>query len=551
MPPLDSTTNVTLIQNLAIIVIAAALVAWVARRIRMPTIVAYLFAGLVIGPLTGLVEIDHALELISEIGIALLLFIVGLELNIDRIRSIGRVAVVAGIGQVVFTFTIGFVLTRLFGFTLIECAFLSTALTFSSTVVVVKLLDEKKDMHRLYGRIAVGIFLVQDLVAIVMLTFLAGLAAGEEDGGTGEIALGVLHSFAGMAVLLGATLAAARWILPRPFAWAARSPETSYLWSLCWCFLSLLAAKGLGLSLEIGAFLAGVSLAQLPLNGDIRIRLHPLMSFFIAVFFVSLGVRMELGAAAESSLPVILLSLFVLIGNPVIFIWIICRMGYSERTSFYTGVTVAQISEFSFILVAMGVSAGIVSPDILSLTAIIGLITISLSAYFIIYNRPLYEWFRDRGWLRIFRATHPEDRDAPPPALEDHVIVVGMNTLGRHLVRRLTEVGELVLAIDTDPRKLEALPCPTLLGNADYRLILEEAGMERAKFVVSALRIEDANDLLACRSQAAGVPFAATVMDLETMDRLLDMDTAFLITPKIEGMKLAKHELERLGILPS
>lgn len=544
-------TQVSLIQNLGIIVISAALMSWLARRIRMPTIVAYLFAGLAIGPMTGLVEINHALELISEMGIALLLFIVGLELNLDRVRSIGRVAVVAGIGQVVFTFVVGYALTWLFGFSFIECAFLSTALTFSSTVVVVKLLDEKKDMHRLYGRIAVGIFLVQDLVAIVMLTFLAGLAAGEEGGGAGGIALGVLHSFAGMAVLLGAALAAARWILPRPFAWAAHSPETSYLWSLCWCFLALLAAKGLGLSLEIGAFLAGVSLAQLPFNGDIRIRLHPLMSFFIAVFFVSLGVRMDLSAAAESSFTVIVLSLFVLIGNPFIFIWIICRMGYSERTSFYTGVTVAQISEFSFILVAMGVSAGIVSPDILSLTAIIGLITISLSAYFIIYNRPLYEWCRDHGWLRLFRASKPEDDQAPPPALENHLLVIGMNTLGRHLARRLTEAGETVLAIDNDPRKLRELPCATMLGNADYRAVLEEAGLERAKFVVSALRIEDANDLLAYRCRAAEVPFAATVMDLDTMDRLLDMDAAYLITPKIEGMKLVKREFERLGILPA
>jgi len=538
-----------LMQSLGIIVVAAAVMAYAARRIRMPTIVAYLFAGLLIGPLTGLVEIDHALELIAEIGIALLLFIVGLELNLEKIRAIGKVAVVAGIGQVVFTFFFGFLMAWAFGFTLIECAFLSTALTFSSTVVVVKLLDEKKEMHRLYGRIAVGIFLVQDLVAIIMLTFLAGLASGEEGGGASEVVMGVLRSFGGMIVLLALALASARWLLPRPFAWAARSPETNYLWSLCWCFLFLLAAKALGLSLEIGAFLAGVSLAQLPFTGDIRVRLHPLMSFFIAVFFVSLGVQMDLSAAAESSVTVIVLSLFVLIGNPLIFIWIICRMGYSERTSFYTGVTVAQISEFSFILVVMGVSTGIVAAEILSLTAIIGLITISLSAYFIIYNRQLYEWCRDRGLLKLFRAVRAEDETAPPPAIRDHIIVIGMNTMGRSIARRLSESGETVLALDTDPGKLDGLPCQTMMGNSDYRTVLEEAGMERARLVVSALRIEDTNDLLACRCRAAGVPFAATVMDLATMDQLLAMETAFLITPKVEGVKRMRQKLEQLGIL--
>ena len=539
----------SLVQSLALIVIAAAIMSHLARRIRMPTIVAYLFAGLLIGPLTGLVEIDHPLELISEIGIALLLFIVGLELKLDKIRAIGKVAVVAGIGQVIFTFVVGFGLTALFGFSLIECAFLSTALTFSSTVVVVKLLDEKKEMHRLYGRIAVGIFLVQDLVAILMLTFLAGLAAGGQEGGAQEITMGVLRSFAGMAVLLCAALAAAKWILPRPFAWAARSPETSYLWSLCWCFLSLLAAKGLGLSLEIGAFLAGVSLAQLPFNGDIRVRLHPLMSFFIAVFFVSLGVKMDMSGALESSLAVVTLSLFVLIGNPLIFIWIICRMGYAERTSFYTGVTVAQISEFSFILIAMGVSAGIVSADILSLTAIIGLITISISAYFIIYNRQLYEWCRDRGLLKWFKARRSEEEIADATKIAGHVIIVGMNTLGRCLATRLTDRGEVVLAVDTDPDKLKDLPCPTLLGNADYQAVLEEAGLAQAKLMVSALRIEDANDLLACRCRCEGIPFAATVMDLGAVNNLLAMDAAFMITPKVEGMKVVKQELERLGLV--
>ncbi len=542
--------NEIFLQSLGLMVVAGTAMAFAAKLIRMPTIVAFLLAGLAIGPLTGLVEITHTLESISEIGIALLLFIVGLELSLDKIREVGRVAVVAGIGQVVFTAVIGFGLTFLFGFSLMECAFLATALTFSSTVVVVKLLDEKREMDSLYGRIAVGIFLVQDLVAIIMLTFLAGL--GKDTGaGAGEIAIGVAKAFGGMILLLGASLAAAKWVLPRPFAWAARSPETSFLWSLSWCFLAVLAAQHLGLSLEIGAFLAGISLAQLPFNGDIRIRLHPLMSFFIAVFFVSLGVKMDLGAAMDSIWTVLALSLFVLIGNPIIFIWIISKMGYSERTSFYTGVTVAQISEFSFILVAMGVNNGIVAPGILSLTAMIGLITISLSSYFIIYNRQLYIFCRKAGWLKFFRASKDESGEKPPQAIANHVIIVGMNTLGRNLATRLSAAGVRVLALDTDPAKLAGLPCETLLGNADYPAVLEHAGLPRARLAVSALRIEDANDLLAYHCRRENVPFASNVMDIKAVDNLLAMDTAYFITPKIEGMRTAKNELRRLGILPS
>lgn len=535
------------LRSLGLMVVAGVAMAFAAKLIKMPTIVAYLIAGLVIGPLTGLVELSHALDLISETGIALLLFIVGLELSLDKIREVGKVALVAGIGQVVFTAVIGFGLSWLFGFSMIECAFLATALTFSSTVVVVKLLDEKRDMDSLYGRIAVGIFLVQDLVAIIMLTFLAGLGS-DSSADLGEIGMGVAKAFGGMALLLAIALGAAKWLLPKPFAWAARSPETSFFWSLCWCFLAVLGAQFLGLSLEIGAFLAGLSLAQLPFNHDIRVRLHPLMSFFIAVFFVSLGVKMDLGAAMDSIWVLVVLSLFVLIGNPIIFIWIISRMGYSERTSFYTGVTVAQISEFSFILVAMGVSNGIVAPNILSLTAMIGLITISISSYFIIYNRPLYEFLHRIGALRLFRAHQDESKEQPPELRSGHIVVVGMNTLGRDLATRLAERGERVVAVDTDPGKLEGLPCETLLGNADYPEVLEEAGLRRAKLAVSALRIEDANDLLAYHSRREDVPFVANVMDLNTMENLIAMDAAYLITPKVEGVKAMRRQLDELGI---
>jgi Kef-type K+ transport system membrane component KefB len=195
------------IQSLGLIVIAGALFALVARLIRMPAIVAYLIAGLVLGPLTGLVVISPTLSLISEVGIALLLFLVGLELSFDKIRDVGPVSVVAGLGQVLFTALGGLLICWLLGFGLMDGVFLAVALTFSSTVVVVKLLDEKQELDSLYGRIAVGIFLVQDLVAIVILTFLTGLS-GEGERTAGAILMGVARAVGGMALLLGAVLVA-------------------------------------------------------------------------------------------------------------------------------------------------------------------------------------------------------------------------------------------------------------------------------------------------------------------------------------------------------
>ncbi len=536
------------VRSLGIIIVAAAIFALAARLIKMPTIVAYLLAGLALGPMTGLIEISDSLEQISEVGIALLLFLVGLELSLDKVRKVGKVAVVAGLGQVVFTAAGGLLLCWLIGFDWIESLFLATALTFSSTVVVVKLLDEKKELDSLYGHIAVGIFLVQDLVVILILTFLAGLK-NPQVMDVATISLGLLKAFGGMAVLLGAVLVASRYLFRRPFAWAASSSETLFMWSLAWCFLVVMGAQALKLSLEIGAFLAGLSLAQLPYNHDLRRRVHPLMNFFIAVFFVSLGIKMELGAATSEWPAATVLSLFVLIGNPLIFIWIIARMGYSERVSFLTSVTVAQISEFSFIFAAMGVSSGLIPPRILSLTALVGVITIGLSAYMILYNHVLYRWSRKLGLLRIFRASPVEEIEPDRSHRRGHVIVVGMNTLGRELVERLCRRGEKVLAVDTDPKKLAGLPCDTLLGSAEYGSLLEEAGLPHAKLAVSALHIEDTNNLLAYRCRRLGVPCAIHAVDMAGLDSLLEMDVTYLMLSKVDGVKLQNRELKEMGIL--
>ncbi len=537
--------------DLAMILIAGVLFAFLSARIRMPSIVAYILAGLVLGPLVGLVEHTESLDLISEAGIALLLFLVGLELSLERIRDVGPVALAAGIGQVVFTAVIGFGFAWALGFTVMESVFLATGLTFSSTVVVVKLLDQKKELNSLYGRIAVGIFLVQDLVVIVVLTFLAGLGQGSEFTWL-SAARGLGWSFGGMFLLLALMLLAARHILPRPWAWASRSPELLFIWSLCWCFLIVAAAHFLKLSVEIGSFLAGISLAQLPFSEDLRRRVHPLMNFFIAVFFVSLGIRMEFGPIGAHLGSAIALSLFVLIGNPFIFMVIIARMGYSERTAFKTSVTVAQISEFSFIFAAMGVATGLIGETILAITALVGIITIAISAYMILYSDGLYEVSRRWGLLRLFRAGDTDPKgETPPRERSGHVIVVGMNALGRAIAHRLHEQGQATLAIDVDPEKLAGLPCETMLGNVEYLSVLDEAGLDRARLLISALQIEDTNHLLAYICRSRNVPCAIHAFDVSVIDDLVDLGVDYLMFPRMEGLKYQRSELEKLGILPS
>jgi Kef-type K+ transport system membrane component KefB len=541
-------TDLPFLRDLGLIVVSALAFALAARLIRMPTIVAYILAGLGLGPLLGWIEITDSVQLISEVGIALLLFLVGLELSLDKIRDVGRVAVIAGLGQVVFTAAGGFGLSILLGFSVMESIFIGTALTFSSTVVVVKLLGEKREIDSLYGRMAVGIFLVQDLVVIVALTVLTGLGRPEALE-PASLARSLGSAFGGMLLLLGAALVAARYLLPRLFAWMAVSSEGLFIWSLGWCFLLVVGAEVFHLSPEIGAFLAGVSLAQLPYNDDLRRRVHPLMNFFVAVFFVSLGLQMELSAAATLWAPAIALSLFVLVGNPLIFMFIIARMGYGERTAFLTSVTVAQISEFSFVFAAVGLASGLIDETILSLVAVVGLVTIAISAYMILYNHGLYGAFHRWGLLRPFGAREDTEVEDEASALKGHVIVIGMNALGRRIVRELCRRGETVIAVDTQPGRLEGLPCRTLLGNAEAPSVLEKAGLEDATLLVSALQIEDTNNLLAFRGRLVGVPTSIHAFDQNVVRELQEIGAGHLIMSKNAGTRRIAEALRAAGAM--
>ncbi len=528
--------DVSLLEDLGWIICAGLVVVLLAERIRVPSIVAYIVAGLLLGPALGIIEVTSGVDLIAEFGIALLLFVVGLELSLDKIKDVGKVAVLAGLGQVVFTAAGGFGIAWLLGFTVMESVFLAVALTFSSTVVVVKLLDQKGDLNSIYGRIAVGIFLVQDMVVIAALTLLAGMAGAEGDPEFGAMVGDIGFAFLGTAGLLVAAMVAARWVLPRPFQWAAKSPETLFLWSLCWCFLFVLASEKMNLSLEIGAFLAGLSLAQLPYNHDLKRRVHPLMNFFIAIFFVTLGLQMQLDAAMNHLFSAGVLALFVLIGNPLIFMFIIGRSGYSEKTAFSTSVTVAQISEFSFIFATMGLAAGLIDAEILSVVALVGLVTIAVSSYMILYSDGLYRVIKKTGVLRIFGA--PEEGDQEEHVeLSDHVIVVGMNSLGRGIATRLCERGETVLALDTDASKLVGLPCRTMLGDVNFLATLSEAGFERARLLVSALHIEETNRLLAFRGKEAGIPTAIHAFDSSVVKDLEAAGVSLLMEPRRDGVK--------------
>jgi Kef-type K+ transport system membrane component KefB len=536
--------------SLGWIVVGAAACMTVAKLIRLPSIVACLVAGLVLGPGLGLVEKTEDLDLLSEVGIVLLLFLVGLELSFAKIRQVGMVAVVAGLGQVVFTVVGGFFLCQALGFNVLDSLFVAAALTFSSTVVAVKLLTDKGELNDWYGRIAVANSLVQTLVVLLALVFINSLTeAGYLDFAL--ISTSLLFSLGKIVILFGGTYLLVQFVLPKVLPWVASSPGAIFIWSLCWCFLVVGAAGLLGISLEIGALLAGLNLAHVRYSRDLQHRIKPLMNLFVAVFFVILGVQINVGEALAYGGSALLLALFVLVGNTFIFMVLIPRFGFSERTSFCAGVTGAQISEFSFIFVKLGLAAGLVGGSVVSVVALVGLVTISVSSYLILYNGPIYERLAKWGVLRLFRARGEDRPGDSSPERVGHIVVVGMNSLGRLLARQLHELGESVVALDTDDRKLEGLPCETMVGSSEYLDVLLEADLPKAKLLISALRIEEANELLAFRARHFGVPCCIHAVDISMVDNLLELDVDYLMLSKVDGIKLQTRCLREQGYFPA
>lgn len=548
--------DLTLIEVVGIMIVAAAASLLVLRLVNVPSIVVYIVVGLVMGAIFDVLPADmfageaddgvaETIRLIAEVGIALLLFLVGLELSFEKIRDVGGVATLMGLAQVALTGAGAFLITLLLGFALLPALFIAIAMTNSSTVLAVKLLEQKRQTHELHGHVAVGMNLAKDLVLIVVMTFLAALEPGEpfdlaRKGGT------LLLVFLGLGLMLGTAALASRYALARPFRWAARSPQTLLIWSLGWCFLFVVGSEVFGLSPAIGAFIAGLSLAQLDCADELRRRVHPLMSFFLAIFFIAIGAQMEIGGILAHGLATIALSVCVLVSVPLLSTWLLGRTGYSQRTSFLAGVSMAQVSELAFVLAAVGLAAGVVDQDLMSMIAMIGLITIVVSSYLILYNESLYARTHRFGLLTMLNARTTPEQEPTLDTMREHVIVIGMNALGQRIARDLHSRGEVVLAVDTDPTKLAEVPTRTLVGNVDHLSLLEAINLHEAKLVVSALQIEDTNRLLAYQCKQLGVPAAIHALDEETIAELRRLGVDRVIDSKAEGGRILEMQLRRL-----
>ncbi|CAN5741903.1 hypothetical protein BH24ACI5_BH24ACI5_26450 [soil metagenome] len=439
--------------EIALTLLAAAIVGAVGTLLRQPLIVSFIAVGILVGPAgIGLVTQHEEVELLASIGISLLLFVVGLKLDFQTIRTLGPVALATGVGQIAFTSVIGFAIARALGMDTLTATYVAVALTFSSTIIIVKLLSDKREIDALHGRIAVGFLIVQDLGVILAMIGITAIG-GERAADQSLMAHAALILVKGIG-FLAVVAALAVWVLPSATALLARSPELLVLSGIAWAVVLASIGEGLGLSKEVGAFLAGASLASTPYREAIGSRLVTVRDFLLLFFFIDLGARLDLSMLGATLGSAAIFSTFVLIGNPIIVMTIMGLMGYRKRTSFLAGLTVAQISEFSLILGALGVTVGHLGPETMGLITTVGLITIALSTYMIMYSARLYEWLAP--WLDIFERRKPfretaADAGEPPKA---DVVVLGLGRYGGGIVRHLLSRQRRVIGVDFDPEAL-------------------------------------------------------------------------------------------------
>ncbi|URN12731.1 cation:proton antiporter [Streptomyces radiopugnans] len=479
-------------------------------------------------------EADGTVELLARLGIAVLLFLVGLRLDLHLVRTTGPIALATGLGQVLFTSVIGFLIALALGMDTVTALYVAVALTFSSTIIIVKLLSDKRELEQLHGRIAVGFLIVQDIV--VVLVMIALTAFGQRVGSGAGMAWDIALVFAKGLGLLAGVAVLMRYVLPGLLHRVARSQDLLVLFGMAYAVSVAALSEWLGFSSEVGAFLAGVSLVGTPYRDALGARLVSLRDFLLLFFFLELGARLEFGEAGARIAEALVFSVFVLVGNPLIVLVIMVAMRYPVRVGFLAGLTVAQISEFSLILAALGYSLGHITGATVSLITVVGLVTIGASTYLILYSQQIYGRLERR--LARFERTGARHALRPRrrPRHDADVVLYGLGRFGGLLADRLSRAGHRVLAVDYDPHRVarnDREGVSAVFGSAEDAHFLESLPLDRARCVVSAIPVVDTNRALlhGLRHHGYRGATAVTAYNRRAAEQLRAEDVDLVIEP--------------------
>ena len=486
-------TDVALSIDLAIILLAATVAGFAAKQTGQPTIIAYILAGVVIGPVVlGLVEVTELTETLSELGLAFLLFLLGIKMRIDEIRHILAPIVKISLPQMAAVAAVGTGTSLALGFGVTESIIIGLAVMYSSTAVVIKMLTDMGETTTLHGKIDVGILLVQDVVVVILLAVLA--AGRPESPAAVATTLGVVLVL--VAIITVAALAASKYALPAVFRRIADDKQIFFLVAISWAFLFVFVSSEIDLflspfgieaylSIEMGAFLAGVAIAQLPYSKELQDRVNPLTDLFVMIFFVSVALTLQASELLFYWQEAVVAAIVLMIGKFVIFFALINWQRFDRETTFLGSLYMIQVSEFGVVVGVAAAAGGFVGVEILGFLTLVALLTMGVSVYFFAWGSALFE--RLEPLLERFESAETFTEEKREHS--DHAVVVGYDDVTRNLLGLLEHHYEDLVVVDrrTDHiRELEEAGYRAVFGDVGSATIRKDVGLKRADFVLSS-----------------------------------------------------------------
>ena len=478
-----------ILKEITLIFGIACLLGVLASFLRLPLIVAYLATGIIIGPVGfNLIAFGSdgatTIQGLTNLGIAFMLFLVGLEIDIKQLKSATLSIILISLWQMLLTFAIGAIAAGLFGFNYISSLYIGIAIAFSSTVIVIRNLSDSLQLKSLHGRMLVGILLVQDIIAILILIFL-NTSNIEYSIGSASITLLSVIIF-GIAVYVTRVL-----LLQSIFDIFSHTTELLFVASIAWALFLAFLAEQLGFSLAIGAFIAGITLASLPYAQEIQGRIKWLRDFFIILFFSLVGVSIEKSSAQGLLLPIITLSALAIIGKMLIILILMDIHGFRKRTAFVTATYLSQISEFSIIVIAVGISLKQIDSTVSSVVIYVALISMAVSSLLMANINGIYH--RISKFLKIFeRPGHfRDDLHTLSEKMENHVVLFGANRVGHPVLEKLKKIGHKIVVVDFDPiiiKRLRDQNISSIYGDMGDPEMIDNLYLEKAKMVISTIR---------------------------------------------------------------
>jgi len=518
-------------------------IAFAVRFLRQPLLIAYIVAGIICGPLfLDLIQGDKEIfDSMAQFGVALLLFMIGLSLNLNHLKKIGKVSIITGLGQVVFTSVVGFIILSLLNFSFISAIYLSIAITFSSTIIITKLLSDKRDTERIYGRYTIGLMIVQDIIAILIMVALGTL------GRDNNIFDSVWTLLTKGILLIIFLFLISRYCLPFIMKKVAETGEFLFIFTVTWCFGIASLVHWLGFSVEIGAIAAGVTLGSSPYQMEIASRIKPLRDFFIILFFVILGSEMVISDIGSILLPGIILSIFILIGNPLILYILFRLLRFTRRNSFLAGLTAAQVSEFGFILLFTGSQLGHIGGNEFSIFTVVAITTIFVSSYLITYNNKIYHLISP-----VFHYFFGKDKRHQIDEKKEifDVWIFGCHRFGWRACKALTKKKVKFSVVDLNSatvEKVKKMGVPAFFGDVSDIEFLETLPLQKAKLLIlTTPDPEDQKTLVSYMQRFKKKPAIITNLHhYKHLDELYSIGANYVIMPHLLGGQWIAEIIEK------